>query len=127
MNFLKSSGYFIILLTLHLELVFFFSIGFYIFYFLNLLLVIYTLRNRFNSFPLITLLLHLITVLLIVNLEIYDETIFELQLWLNLLEKLPYISSEVMYTLIVIHILLFINLKKFESFWVIIDKKLFRN
>jgi len=62
----------------------------------------------------------------IVNIEIYDEYLFELYLYLDALDKRIYINSEVMYILVVLHLIVLINLKKFENFWAIIDKKLFR-
>jgi hypothetical protein len=125
MNFLKNSVYFLFLLFLHIELIFVFSMSFYALYFLNLAAVIYILRGKLSNISLIVFFLYVVVVLFIVNLEIYNNLVFELCLWLNILEKVPYISSEIMYALCIIHILIFMNLKQFEIFWAIIDKKLF--
>jgi hypothetical protein len=71
--------------------------------------------------------LHAAMVLAVINLEIYDELLFELYLWLNILDRVPHINSEIIYALTTVHILFLINLKRFENFWAIIDKKLSRN
>jgi hypothetical protein len=63
---------------------------------------------------------------ILINLNIYNEYLFELYLELDAVDKNIYISKEVMYSLITLHTIVLINLKKFESFWVIMDKKLFR-
>jgi hypothetical protein len=60
-------------------------------------------------------------------MNIYDEYMFELYLYFDALDKNIYVNSEVMYVLIALHVIVLINLKKFESFWVIMDKKIFRN
>jgi len=125
MKFLKNSMFFIYLLLLHVELTTVFSISFYALYFLNLFFVMYLLNRRFSDFSLIIFFLHVFIVLLVVNLKVYDELVFELYLWLNILDRVPYVNSEVMYALCAVHILLLINLKRFENFWAIIDKKLF--
>ena len=124
MKFIKNSIFFIYLLVLHAELISVFSISFYTLYFLNLFIIMYILKDQFSDFPLVIFFLHVSVVLLLINLEIYEEGVFELFLWLNILDRVPNINSEIMYTLTVVHILVLINLKKFESFWVIIDEKL---
>ncbi|WP_373034894.1 hypothetical protein [Sulfurimonas sp.] len=60
-------------------------------------------------------------------MNIYDEYLFELYLYFDALDKNIHVNSEVMYGLIALHMIVLINLKKFESFWVIMDKKIFRN
>jgi len=87
----------------------------------------YILKDQFGGFSLAIFFLHAGIVLLLINLEIYEDAIFELFFWLNILDRIPYINGEIMYTLTVVHIILLINLKQFENFWAIIDKKLFRN
>jgi hypothetical protein len=57
----------------------------------------------------------------------YEEFMFELYLSLNILDKITYINSEIMYVLTALHIVLLSNLKKFDSFWDIIDEKLLRD
>ncbi|MCF6310416.1 MAG: hypothetical protein L3J19_08130 [Sulfurimonas sp.] len=114
-------------LLLHVELIFIFSINFYALYFLNLFIVMYILYRKFSDFSFMIFFLHIAIVLAVINLEIYNELLFELYLWLNILDKVPHINSEVIYALTAVHILLLINLKRFENFWAIIDKKLSRN
>jgi len=65
-------------------------------------------------------------VLIIINLNIYDELTFELFLYFNVLDRLIYVNSEIMYVLSAIHILVFLNLKKFENIWAIIEQNLSR-
>ncbi len=88
---------------------------------------LYLLRFLFNGFSLVVFFLHVSISLYVINLDIYEEFMFELSLYLDILDNIPYLNSEVMYVLSLIHILFLINLKKFETFWAIIDKKLLRD
>lgn len=126
MKLFKNLQYFIFALFLHVELLAVFFFGFYALYFLNLLIVMYILNLKFRNFSHVVFFLLVTAVLLIINLKIYEDALFELYLWLNLLDEVPYANSEVLYCLTIVHILLFINLKKFDSFWAIIDEKLSR-
>lgn len=127
MNFLKNSFFLLCLSILHIWLVYLFSMSYYILYFLNLIIILYILGKMFNYLESKIIYIFLLIVFLLTNLEIYDEIIFELSLWFNMIDKISYIDDKVIYFLVIIHIILFINLKFFESFWAIIDKKLFRN
>jgi len=126
MNFLKNSFFLLCLSILHIWLVYLFSMSYYILYFLNLIIILYILGKMFNYLESKIIYIFLLIVFLLTNLEIYDEIIFELSLWFNMIDKISYIDDKVIYFLVIIHIVLFINLKFFESFWAIIDKKLFR-
>jgi len=66
------------------------------------------------------------SVLFFINQNFYEEIIFELYLYLNIIETIPYIDMEVMYILTVFHLIILSNLKIIENFWDIIDKKLSR-
>lgn len=87
----------------------------------------YLLHRKFSDFSFMIFFLHVAMFLAVINLEIYDELLFELYLWLDILDKVPHVNSEVIYALTAVHILLLINLKRFENFWAIIDEKLSRN
>ncbi len=126
MNFLKNSFFLLSLLILHIWLIYLFSMSYYILYFLNLIIILYILEKKSNYLANKIIYIFLLIAFLLTNLEIYDEIIFELFLWFNMIDKIPYIDNTVVYSLVIIHIVLFMNLKKFESFWDIIDKKLFR-
>ena len=112
MKFVKISLIFVLLLALHVELLLVFISSFYLFYFINLLLVSFFLYHYIKNYSLVALALHVAIVLLLINLDIYDEYIFEFLLHFNLLGKLNYINSEVMYLLSAVHLLVFINLKR---------------
>ena len=112
MNYIRNTLIFLFLLALHVELLFIFSASLYLLYFINLVFVLYLLNRYIKDYPLIILSLHVALVLLIINLNIYDEYIFEILLHLDLLGKIIYINSEVMYALSVVHLLVFINLKR---------------
>ncbi|QOY55066.1 hypothetical protein HUE87_02155 [Candidatus Sulfurimonas marisnigri] len=126
MKLLKNLLFFIYSLALHVELMFVFSLNFYLLYFINLFIVMYLLNFKFSDFSSELFWLYSYTILLLINQDLYDENTFDFYLWLDIVDKVPFISSEVMYSLIIVHLLLFTNLKKFENVWDIIDKKLFR-
>ncbi len=127
MNYSKDIFRFIVLLFTHIFLLSLFSLNYYSVYFLFLALIAYGLHKFGLFLSLKKLLLYTAIVFYVINLEIYEDLSFELFLYLNLLDSLLYINSEVMYILSALHILLLINLKKFDTFWVIMDEKLFRN
>ena len=112
MNYIRNTLIFLFLLALHVELLFIFSASLYLLYFINLVFVLYLLNRYIKDYPLITLALHVALILIIINLNIYDEYIFEVLLHFDLLGKIIYINSEVMYALSVVHLLVFINLKR---------------
>ena len=126
MKYLKNIGYFILALSLHITLLYLFALGFYTLYFIFLLAASYSLHkyNKYFSDRVFFLLLFFTIVL--INLDIFDEYLFEIYLYFDSVESSIFINSEVMYILIALHLIVLINLKKFENFWAIIDKKLFR-
>lgn len=127
MKFLKSSIFFIYALFIHVVLLHIFSEGFYALYILCLLVGLYVLRFKFSDFSLYLFFIHVVVSIYIINSYMYEEFMFELQLSLNILDKITYINSEIMYVLTALHIVLLSNLKKFDSFWDIIDEKLLRD
>jgi len=126
MKFLYDSLIFIVLIVIHVELLLTFSSGYYLLYFLNLFIVSYILSRKYVLNNIYYFLLHVAMVLTIINLNIYDELTFELFLYFNVLDRLVYVNSETMYVLSAIHILVFLNLKKFENIWAIIEQNLSR-
>lgn len=126
MKLLKYIGYFIFALLLHTILLYLFVLGFYTLYFTFLLVSSYILYkyNRYFSYRVFSLLL--IFVVVFINLEIYDEYIFEIYLYFDAVKGSIFVNSEVKYVLMTLHLIVLINLKKFENFWAIIDKKVFR-
>lgn len=119
--------FFTALLIFHIILLYLFVLGFYAVYFIALFCASYLVYKYYDYFS-YTLFFSLSTfVIVLINMNIYDEYLFELYLYFDALDKNIYVNSEVMYGLIALHMIVLINLKKFESFWVIIDKKIFRN
>ncbi len=114
------------LFTLNFCLLYLFSVGLYSLYFLFLFMTLYIVYKFYAYFSFLISVFFLILVLVLINLDIYEECIFELYLYFNLLDKSIYLNSEVSYALVVLHLILLNNLKKFEFIWAIIDKKLFR-
>ena len=112
MNYIRNTLIFLFLMALHVELLFIFSASLYLLYFINLVFVLYLLNRYIKDYPMITLALHVALILIIINLNIYDEYIFEVLLHFDILGKLTYINSEVMYALSIVHLLVFINLKR---------------
>ena len=127
MKFFGKSLFFMYALLVHIELITVFFFNLYTLYFLNLIFVMYILRYKYNDFSFAIFLFYTPLVLFITKLRLYDEVLFEASLFLNILDKIPFVNSEVMYALGLVHLLLLINLKKFDIFWAIIDEKLFRN
>jgi len=125
MKLLHNSMFFIGALFLHFGLLCLFASAFYFIYFLSLFISLYLLRRYYSYFSSVVFFIFFVLILSLINLDIYDEYIFEVFLWFDIVNKTIYINSEVMYILIILHLLLLINLKRFENFWAIIDKKLF--
>ena len=109
------------MLLLHL-----FALGFYTIYFIVLVSSAYLLHRYYFYFSYIVFFLLFFLAVILINLNIYDEYLFELYLYFDVVDKNIYINKQVMYALIALHLIVLINLKKFENFWDIIDKKLFR-
>lgn len=127
MKILNSTLFFIYALVLHVGLIFVFFFEFYIFYFLCLFFVIFFLHYKISDLSPLLFLFYTFLIFLLTSLNAYDEVMFEIIIFLDILGKFPYMNSEVMYALSLVHLLLLLNLKKFENFWVIMDKKLFGN
>ncbi len=125
MKLIYSFTFFVGALILHIGLLYLFAYGFYLLYFLNLFVDAYLLYRYYNHFSIMLFFIFLALVFSIINIDIYDEYVFEFFLYLDAVDRSIYINSEVMYVLVVLHLLLLANLKKFENFWAIIDKKLF--
>ena len=126
MKFAQRITFFLSALSCHIFLLYLFISGFYIIYFLILIITSYLLHKFYKYFSYRVFLLLLILVLVLINLNVYDEYLFEIYLYFDCVKKSIYINSEIMYVLIAIHFTLLMNLKKFEKLWAIIDKKLFR-
>ncbi len=126
MKFINYTLVFILLLALHVELFLVFSMSYYFLYFVNLFIVLYILYKKYQVDNIYNFFLHVAIVFIIVNLDIYDELTFELFLYFNTLDKLIYVNSEIMYILSGVHIFVFLNLKKFENIWAIIEQNLSR-
>ena len=112
MLFIKNTLIFMILTALHVELLWLFSSSFYLLYFVNILLILYFLHRYFDNYPLIYLALYIPLILVMINSDIYDEYLFEFLLNFNLFKRYIYVNSEVMYVLSIVHLLVFINLKR---------------
>ena len=121
---IKNSTFFISLLIFHNTLLYFFSSSLYFLYFISLLLFTFLLC-RYYKFSYKKVFLFSAVIIAVINLNIYEEYVFELLFYTGI-ELSFYINSEVMYSLTLLHLIVLGNLKKFESFWAIIDEKLFR-
>lgn len=126
MKFAQRTIFFLSALSFHIMLVYLFASGFYTFYFIALIGISYLLHSFYSYFSYRVFLLLLILVLILVNLNLYDEYVFELYLYFDAVKYSIFVNSEVKYVLITLHLIVLINLKRFENFWAIIDKKLFR-
>ncbi len=126
MRFIKNIIFFINSLVAHFLLISIFCLSWYYLYFLALLISLYFLKNISLNIEYKTFIFLLLLTLILINLDIYHEYIFELSLYLNIEHWSIYINSEVMYVLTLLHLVVLINLKRFEKFWAIIDKILFR-
>ena len=120
----KNSAFFISLLISHNILLNLFSASFYFSYFISLVCFTFLLCRHYE-FSYKKVFLFSALMIGIINLNIYEEYVFELLLYTQT-ELSFYINSEVMYSLTLLHLIVLGNLKKFESFWTIIDEKLFR-
>jgi len=116
MFFLTNTFIFIILLSLHVELLLIFMSSLYLLYFINLLFALYILNYYVQKYSIIILFLYVAIVLIFVNLNIYTEFVFEIFLSFNIVDKKIYIDNEVMYALSAIHLFVFINLKRLGEF-----------
>jgi len=120
---LSKSLFFLVASISNLVLLFLFCSNHFIVYFLVLFLVLYYLYKNY-AFSYIIFLVYSSLVIVVMNLDIYDKYLFEFYLYTDLISKTTYLDSEIMYILTIVHLIFLINLKKFENFWDIMDKKL---
>ncbi len=125
-KFGKNIFYFFLGCFLHIVLLHLFALSFYAIYFVCLLIASYILQRYYAYFSYKIFLPLVFLALVLVSSNLYDNYLFELYLYLDAVDKNLYINREVMYGLLGLHLILLFNLKKFESFWVIMDKKVFR-
>lgn len=116
MSFVRDSSVFVFLLALHVELLYVFATSYYLFYFINMFFALYIINKYIQNYSKILLALHVGIVLLVINLDIYDELLFEIFLHFDLLNKVIYVNTEIIYALSIIHLLLLINLKRLVEF-----------
>jgi len=122
----KELLFFVISIIFNMILVSLFFSSFYILYFLFLFISSYIFQKYYIYFSHKIFFTLLIIVFIIIDSNIYDKIIFEVSLTLNQFEQNVYMNGEVLYILVAVHLLLLLNLKKFDKFWVIIDEKLFK-
>ena len=120
---LSKSLFFLVASMSNLVLLFLFCSNYFVMYFLALFLVLYYLYKNY-AFSYISFLVYSSLVIVVMNLDIYDKYLFEFYLHTDLISKTTYLDSEIMYILTIVHLIFLINLKKFENFWDIMDKKL---
>jgi len=125
-NLAQNLIYFLILIVLHLLLLHLFILGYYLLYFVVLFFISYGVYRYFKNISYLVFFSLLAIALFFINTQIYEEMIFESYLYFNATHLRIYISSEVLYALLLLHIIVFTNLKKFEKIWAIINKKIFR-
>jgi len=122
----KGVIFFCIALVLNFLLLTLFSSSYFIIYFSTLFIALYILNRYYEYYSGVIFYSFLILIFIVINLEVYDEYCFEIFLYFDYVKENIYINSEIMYALVVLHLILLLNLKKFEKLWDIIDKKLFR-
>jgi len=120
---LSKSLFFLVASMSNLALLFLFCSNHFAVYFLALFLVLYYLYKNY-AFSYIVFLVYSSLVIVVMSLDIYDKYLFEFYLYTDLISKTTYLDSEIMYILTIVHLIFLINLKKFENFWDIMDKKL---
>jgi len=120
-NLAQNFIYFLILITLHLFLMHLFILGYYLLYFVVLFFISYGVYKYFKNISYLVLLPLLVIVLFFINTQIYEEIVFESYLYFNATHLRIFVSSEVLYALMLLHVIVFINLKKFEKIWAIMN------
>ena len=107
--------FFIASLVFHVVLLYVFMFHLYYLYFVLLFVFVLILHRLVALSDYKKFLFAMMVTFFIINQNIYDEILFGIHLKYDLLTKLPYIDSEVMYILSVIHILLLLNLKRIRT------------
>jgi len=119
LEFMRNSAqnfiYFLILITLHLFLLHLFILGYYLLYFVVLFFISYGIYKYFKNISYLVLFSLLAIVLFFINTQIYEEMVFESYLYFNATHLRIFVNSEVLYALLILHVIVFINLKKFEK------------
>lgn len=124
MRFFKNLVFYVFTLFMHFLLLYLFANTYYLLYFILIFLSSYILHTYYRYFNSFIFLASLFLIVLLVNLDSYDEFIFDFFLKFNLLSRTTYLNNELIYILTTLHTIILLNLKKFESFWDIIDEKL---
>ncbi len=123
MKLFENFLFFALVLILHLILLYLFTNEFYILYFLGLAVSLYTISKYYKYFSSFIFLFCLIPIISLVNLDFYDEFIFEFYLKFNMLSSVTYINDELIYILATLHTIVLVNLNKFDYFWDIMEVK----
>ncbi len=126
MLILKGTIFFIISLAINFLLLSLFCTNHFVIYILTLFTALYILNRYYHYYISPIFYPLLVFTFIVINLEIYDEYCFEFFLYFDYVGRVIYINSEIMYGLMILHLILLVNLKKFENIWDIIDKKIFR-
>jgi hypothetical protein len=126
MKLTQNIIYFLAALFLHILLLYLFVSSMFSVYFFTLLGASYLLHRYYKYFSYKFFFSLSFLVISLINLDVCDECVFEIYLYFDAVDKRIFINSEVMYVLSALHLIVLINLKKFENFWAIIDKNLFR-
>ena len=114
----------IFIFLIHLFLLSLFSLQYYIIYFLFLIVFSYLISKYYSFVNKKLIFITSLLLIFIINTPIYNELYVEIIVYFDIYAKLIYINSSVMYILGVLHLIVLLNLKKIDTFWDIIDKKL---
>jgi len=77
----------------------------YILYFLNLSAFLYILRKqKYNFLDIVVFLFIIITITLILNLATFKEFVYEIYIWLDVVDKVNYVNMEVLLILSFLHV-----------------------
>jgi len=125
-NITQNFIYFLLLIAFHLGLLHLFILGYYALYFVILFFISYGVYRFFKNISYLILFMFLVLVLIFTNTQIYEDMVFESYLYFNATHLRIFVNSEVLYALLLLHLIVFINLKKFEKIWAIMNKKIFR-
>lgn len=58
--------------------------------------------------------------------DFYKDILFDIYFYFDSFEEIVYIDKIVLYLLIIVHVSVLFNLKRFDKIWDIIDEKFFK-
>ena len=115
--FLKKILFLVYMYGVNYALILLFASTSYILYFLNLSAFLYILRKqKYNFLDIVVFLFVITTITLILNLTTFKEFLYEIYIWLDVVDKVNYVNIEILFILSFLHVCLMLwnNLKSRE-------------